>query len=79
MPLGTVPRHMTETFSSLTVDDVKRLLDRGEKVAFLDARNPIAWDASKVKVPGAIRVPLDEASEHVATLPRDQLLIAYCT
>jgi len=70
---------MTETSSRLTVDDVKRLLDRGEKVTFIDTRNPIAWGASKVKVPGAIRVPLDEASEHVVTLPRDQLLIAYCT
>jgi rhodanese-related sulfurtransferase len=65
--------------AALTVDDVKRLLDRGEKVTFIDARNPIAWSASKVKVPGAIRVPLDEASEHVAALPRDRLLIAYCT
>jgi len=70
---------MTKTSSRLTVDDVKRRLDRGEKVTFIDTRNPIAWAASKVKVPGAVRVPLDKVSELVATLPRDQLLIAYCT
>ena len=46
---------MTKTSSRLTVDDVKRRLDRGEKVTFINTRNPIAWTASKVKVPGAVR------------------------
>jgi rhodanese-related sulfurtransferase len=65
--------------SSVTIDEVKRLLEQGEPITFLDARNPIAWGSSKVKLPGAIRVPLDEVDRLLPRLPRDRRLIVYCT
>jgi rhodanese-related sulfurtransferase len=48
-------------------------------VALIDARNPIAWGSSKVKLPGAIRMPIDEVDRHLPALPRDRRLIVYCT
>ena len=63
----------------VAVDQVKSLLQRGASVAFVDSRNPIAWASSKVKLPGAIRVPVDEVERHLAALPRDHHLIVYCT
>lgn len=65
--------------SPVTVDQVKPLLEQEVPVTFVDARNPIAWGSSKVKLPGAIRVPLDEVDQLLPRLPRDRHLIAYCT
>jgi rhodanese-related sulfurtransferase len=70
---------MIENPSRLQVSDVNALLERGEPVAFIDSRNPIAWGSSKVKLPGALRIPIDEVERHLPTLPRDRRLIVYCT
>lgn len=70
---------MNENPSRLTVADVNDLIDRGQPIAFIDSRNPIAWGSSKVILPGALRIPIDEVERHLATLPRDRRLIVYCT
>ena len=70
---------MTENPSRLTVADVNDLIDRGQPIAFIDSRNPIAWGSSKVRLPGALRIPIDEVERHLPTLPRDRRLIVYCT
>ena len=70
---------MTENPSRLTVADVNDLIDRGHPIAFIDSRNPIAWGSSKLILPGAIRVPIDEVAQHLPELPRDRRLIVYCT
>ena len=70
---------MTENPSPLTVEDVNDLINRGQTVAFIDSRNPIAWGSSKVTLPGALRIPIDEVERHLPALPRDRRLIVYCT
>ena len=63
----------------LTVDDVKDRLARGELLTFIDARNPIAWGSSRAKLPGAVRVAVDDVERHLPSLPRDRRLVVYCT
>jgi rhodanese-related sulfurtransferase len=70
---------MTDNPSRLTVADVKALIAGGQAIAFIDSRNPIAWGSSKVTLPGAIRIPIDEVERHLPVLPRDRRLIVYCT
>lgn len=70
---------MTENPSPLTVADVNELIDQGQPIAFIDSRNPIAWGSSKVRLPGALRIPIDEVERHLPALPRDRRLIVYCT
>lgn len=70
---------MRENPSRLTVDEVKDLINQGQPVAFVDSRNPIAWGSSKVKLPGAYRIPIDEVERHLPALPRDRHVIVYCT
>jgi len=70
---------MTNRQLGITVAETRTLLDRGDPVIFIDSRNPIAWASSKIKIRGAIRVPIDEVPEHLAALPRGRHLIAYCT
>jgi rhodanese-related sulfurtransferase len=63
----------------VTVDEVKERMDRGEQFVFLDTRNPQAWGEAETKLPGAIRVPADEAEQHLQEIPRDRAVITYCT
>jgi rhodanese-related sulfurtransferase len=59
--------------------EAKEMLDRGDRVVFVDARNPVAWGSSTVKLPGAIRIPVDEIEEHLMEVPRAGTTITYCT
>jgi rhodanese-related sulfurtransferase len=63
----------------VTTDEVKARLDRGEPLAFIDARNPTAWGEADTKLPGAIRVPADELPDRLGELPRECGVISYCT
>lgn len=63
----------------LTVDEVKERMDRGEQFVFVDTRNPKAWAEAETKLPRAIRVPADEVEAHLGEIPKDRVVITYCT
>ena len=63
----------------VTAGDAKKMLDDGEPIVFVDARNPTAWENSREKLPGAVRIPVDEVAQHLGELPRGALAITYCT
>jgi rhodanese-related sulfurtransferase len=65
--------------TAVSPSDAKERLERGDRVVFVDARNPVAWGSSSVKLPGAIRIPVDEIEEHLSEVPRDSTAITYCT
>lgn len=69
----------TSTDVKVSVDEVRGQLERREPIVFLDVRNPQAWAASDVKLPGAIRIPLDELAGRADALPHDRPIVAYCT
>jgi rhodanese-related sulfurtransferase len=59
-------------------DKARKLFDAGRAV-FVDSRNPVAWAAATTKLPGAIRIPVNEAAAHLDELPPDLVVITYCT
>ena len=63
----------------VTVDEVRERMDRGEPFTFVDTRNPQAWEEADAKLPGAIRVPADEVEKHLSSIPRDRVVVTYCT
>jgi rhodanese-related sulfurtransferase len=63
----------------VTIDEVRERMARGEPFAFVDTRNPKAWGESDVKLPGAIRVPADEVEQHLSAIPKDRVVVTYCT
>ena len=65
--------------SRISVDEVKTLMDRGEPVLLIDTRNPHDWGESDVKLPGAVRIHYSEMGQHLDELPRDRLIVTYCT
>ena len=63
----------------ITVEEAKIRMDRGEPLTFIDARNADAWAKTAVKLPGAIRIPADEADKHLSEIPKDRAILTYCT
>ena len=63
----------------ITVDEVKQRMDKREPMLLIDTRNPHDWGESDVKLPGALRIHFRELEEHLDELPRDRLIVTYCT
>jgi len=63
----------------VSAHEVKARMDRGDPLVFIDTRNAKAWDESRVKIPGALRVPTDEVDQHLQEIPRGRSIITYCT
>ena len=60
------------------VDLVDRI-ERGEKTVLIDTRNEKPWAESDQKLPGALRITADQIELHTHKLPRDQLIVTYCS
>jgi rhodanese-related sulfurtransferase len=63
----------------ISAAELRERMKAGEQFTFIDTRNPQAWEASKVKLPGALRIPIAELEQHVAEIPRDRPITVYCT
>ncbi len=63
----------------ITPHEVKRRLDGGEHVVFLDARADQAWREADRQIPNSIRVPPDRVEAHLDAVPRRGLIVPYCT
>lgn len=63
----------------ITVEELRRRMDAGERFIFLDTRNPQAWAESTVMPPTALRVTLDNFEQHLPEIPKDANVVPYCT
>ena len=63
----------------ITVDELRKRMQAGKNITFIDTRNPQAWAQSQEKLPGAIRIPADASTEILSNIPRDTALVTYCT
>ena len=63
----------------VSIEEVSKRLNEEDKVMFVDARSPEAWEKADLKLPGAVRIPPDEAEKHLADVSRDDYIVTYCT
>ncbi len=70
---------MADDVKRISVDEAKKMMDRGEGVVFVDVRNPTAWGNSSAKIPHAWRMTVGHADEYADDIPRDRTIITYCT
>ncbi len=63
----------------ITVEELKRKLDKGTELLLLDVRNPKAWAGSDVQLPGAVRIPMAEFDFRSDELDPMKEVVAYCT
>lgn len=63
----------------MTVQALRRRLDRGEPVTVLDVRQRGAVTADPRRLPGAVVMRPDEVAERWSELPQGRDVVAYCT
>ena len=63
--------------ATVTVQELKASLEEASKPLVFDARSKASYEAGHI--PGAISLPLDELDERVSEIPRDRLVIFYCS
>lgn len=63
----------------ITVDQVRKRMEAGEGFTIIDTRNPQAWASSDQKLPGAIRLPIDEMEQNLSKIPGNKPIVVYCT
>ena len=56
--------------------EAKKLVDKGEAI-LVDVRARAAWDMGHLQ--GALHIPTDEVTAHLSQLPKNKLIITYCT
>lgn len=62
----------------ITATELKAMLDAGEAPAILDVRNRSAHLRDPRRLPGALRISLDEIERRLEELPRDRDIVLYC-
>jgi rhodanese-related sulfurtransferase len=65
--------------SRIRAIDLRDRIDHGEEIVLIDTRNEKAWAQSDQKLPGALRIRVDQIELHSHKLPRDQLIVTYCS
>jgi rhodanese-related sulfurtransferase len=63
----------------ITVDDLRKRMEKGEDFVVIDTRNPQEWASSDQKIPEAIRVSADDIDQVLSRVPKDKPIVTYCT
>ena len=61
----------------LTPEEVRGLVNEGQQVVIVDTRSRASYDERHI--PGALSIPMVEIEERSTELPRDKLIVLYCT
>jgi cytochrome c oxidase cbb3-type subunit 3/ubiquinol-cytochrome c reductase cytochrome c subunit len=75
-PKGPAPVGFKPTPATTPADVIKAALDRGAKLALLDARAPSDYMGEHIA--GAVSVPFYDPDPYLDKLPKDAWLVAYC-
>jgi rhodanese-related sulfurtransferase len=60
----------------VTIAELKAMMEKGEAFV-VDVRNQQSWDAGHI--PGSIMIPSGEILDHVNKLPKNKLIVTYCS
>jgi rhodanese-related sulfurtransferase len=63
----------------ITIQELKSKMDNGEKILIIDVRTGEDYASSKVKIKGAVRIPVNALEERQKELPKDREIITYCS
>jgi rhodanese-related sulfurtransferase len=77
-PAGS-PQHVqnpADNARRITADELHKLWEEG-KVLIVDTRNEPSFKQSRIK--GAILVPAADFAKRVDELPRNKMIVTYCT
>lgn len=61
---------------TISVKELKDLMDRGEKVCLVDVREE--WEYSLARIEGSTLIPLGTLPQSLERLKKDDAIVAYC-
>ena len=73
---SVVAQAPAEEARRVTVEELKKMLDSGKAVVY-DTRARGAYDAEHIK--GSLSMPFNEVADRAGELPKDKLIVFYCT
>ncbi len=62
----------------MAVADLKAMVDFGQPVTIVDVRRESAYESSGMKIPGSMRIPIDEIAERIREIPKDRPVVLTC-
>jgi hypothetical protein len=63
----------------ISIQELKSKMDDGEDILIIDVRSGEDYATSKVRIKGAIRIPIVVLEERQKELPKDREIITYCS
>jgi flagellar basal body L-ring protein FlgH len=63
----------------ITVEELKEKIAKQEPITIIDSRSQGSYDATTTKIKGAIRIPSDDVKSRLKEIPKDKLIVVYCT
>ncbi|MCI0387884.1 MAG: hypothetical protein MOB07_03810 [Acidobacteria bacterium] len=63
----------------ITIRQLKRMMDAKEEVVIIDTRDGSSYVGSTVKIKGAIHITIDKLEAKIKDLPKNKLIVTYCT
>ena len=75
VPPGPQTAHADDA-RRVTIDELEAMLKDGKAVV-IDVRNQAAYDQGHI--PGSRLIPAGEILNHVSELPRDKMIVTYCS
>ncbi|MBM2802581.1 MAG: Cytochrome c oxidase subunit CcoP [Deltaproteobacteria bacterium] len=75
MPLAQAG-HDDEYIETVPAERIKKLLDGGEKIVFVDLRP--SGDFQKARLAGALSIPISELSKRLGEIPKAGRVVLYC-
>lgn len=64
-------------FQNISMRQLEEILDRGGDYVLLDVRDPEEFFEGHLE--GAVNLPFERLREEAGCLPRDRMIIVYCT
>jgi len=62
--------------SSITPQQLKRLLDSGEEIQLIDVREPVEWEICRI--PGSKLIPLNQLPSRLHEIDQTKKVVVYC-
>ena len=62
----------------ISVHELKRMIESGDAPLIVDVRNRSAQTHDPRRIPGAMRLTIDEIGEKLGDLPREREIVVYC-
>jgi len=75
-PMAARAGHDDEYIETIAAERIKKLLDGGEKIVFVDMRQ--AGDFQKARLPGALSIPIAELPKRLGEIPKAGRVVLYC-